>query len=97
METYVYSVIRSTIPDMTLDSVFESKTTISDSVFTSLQRIMKDYGFEIVAVLVNRISPNELVKVSMNEMNACKRLKDSMPYRAEAGMFRNCNEYLQLN
>ena len=85
METLVYSVIRSTVPEMTLDEVFESKCHISDAVFTGLQRVMKDYGYEIVATLITKISPNEVVKNSMNEMNACKRYKDAMPYRAEAG------------
>ena len=85
METLVYSVIRSTIPDMTLDDVFESKSHISDAVFTGLQRVMKEYGYEIVTTLLTKLSPNELVKTSMNEMNACKRYKDAMPHRAEAG------------
>lgn len=84
IQTYVYDVIRSTIPGMDLDQVFTSKTEISDSVFTRLQSFMKIYGYEIVSTLVQKIHPNEKVKFSMNEINACKRLKQAAPHRAEA-------------
>jgi regulator of protease activity HflC (stomatin/prohibitin superfamily) len=46
---------------------------------------MKNYGYEIVATLVARITPNELVKFSMNEINASKRLREAVPHRADAG------------
>jgi regulator of protease activity HflC (stomatin/prohibitin superfamily) len=85
IRTYIYDVIRSTIPRMDLDHVFTSKTEISDTIFTRLQSVMKNYGYEIVSTLVLRISPNEHVKFSMNEVNASKRLKEAIPYRAEAG------------
>jgi regulator of protease activity HflC (stomatin/prohibitin superfamily) len=85
IRTFVYDVIRSTLPRMDLDNVFTSKTMISDAVFTRLQSVMKNYGYEIVASLVARITPNELVKFSMNEINASKRLKEAVPHRADAG------------
>jgi regulator of protease activity HflC (stomatin/prohibitin superfamily) len=85
IRTYVYDVIRSTIPRMDLDQVFSSKTGISDTIFSRLQSVMKRYGYEVVSTLVARITPNELVKVSMNEINASKRSKEAVPHRAEAG------------
>lgn len=85
IQTYVYDVIRGTIPRMSLDQVFESKSMISDFVFTRLQQVMKDFGYEIVAALVANVTPNELVKFSMNEVNVSRRLKEATPYQAEAG------------
>jgi regulator of protease activity HflC (stomatin/prohibitin superfamily) len=89
IQTYVYDVIRGTIPKMSLNQVFESKSSISDTVFTRLQQVMKDFGYEIVAALVANVTPNELVKFSMNEVNVSRRLKDATPYQAEAGTFSN--------
>lgn len=72
---------------MSLDQVFESKSSISDIVFSRLQQVMKDFGYEIVAALVANVTPNELVKFSMNEVNVSRHLKEATPYQAEAGMF----------
>lgn len=85
IQTYVYDVIRGVIPRMSLDQVFESKSSISDIVFSRLQQVMKDFGYEIVAALVANVTPNELVKFSMNEINVSRRLKEATPYQAEAG------------
>lgn len=85
IRTHVYDVIRSTVPRMDLNQVFATKTEIADTVFTKLQSVMKDFGFEIVSTLVAKVTPNQRVKDSMNEMNASKRMKESMPHKAEAG------------
>jgi regulator of protease activity HflC (stomatin/prohibitin superfamily) len=87
IQTYVFDVIRDAIPRMSLDEVFESKSSISDIVFTRLQQVMKDFGYEIVETLVANVTPNELVKYSMNEINASRRLKEATPHRGEAGTF----------
>jgi hypothetical protein len=85
IQTYVYDVVRSAVPRMTLDQLFTSKSEISDSLFTRLQAVMKNYGYEIVETLTSSISPNNLVKCAMNEVNVSRRVKEAMPYRAEAG------------
>jgi regulator of protease activity HflC (stomatin/prohibitin superfamily) len=85
IQTYVYDVVRSAVPRMTLDQLFTSKSEISDSLFTRLQAVMKTYGYEIVETLTSSISPNNLVKCAMNEVNVSRRVKEAMPYRAEAG------------
>eukprot|EP00569_Conticribra_weissflogii_P020878 CAMPEP_0171436396 /NCGR_PEP_ID=MMETSP0881-20121228/14178_1 /TAXON_ID=67004 /ORGANISM="Thalassiosira weissflogii, Strain CCMP1336" /LENGTH=53 /DNA_ID=CAMNT_0011957743 /DNA_START=1239 /DNA_END=1397 /DNA_ORIENTATION=+ len=45
---------------------------------------MNRYGYLIHHVLLTRIYPNEHVKISMNEMQASKRMKEAMPHKAEA-------------
>jgi regulator of protease activity HflC (stomatin/prohibitin superfamily) len=85
IQTYVFDVIRSAIPRMSLDQIFASKTEISDTVFSRLQSMMKVYGYEIVSTLLGKISPNELVRFSMNEINVSRRMKEAAPHRAEGG------------
>jgi len=83
IQTYVFDVVRATIPQMTLDQIFASKSKISDTVFSRLQCVMKVYGYEIVSTLLGKICPNKIVKYSMNEINVSKRMKEAAPHRAE--------------
>lgn len=75
IRSYVYDVIRSTVPKMELDKAFESKADIADACQDQLQKVMNDYGYEIMESLVTDLSPDVRVKASMNEINASKRLK----------------------
>jgi len=80
----VLNVIRSTIPSIHVDDVFASKKSIALSVLEDLSVTMKEYGFEILDALVTDISPDEIVKASMNEINASRRLKEAISHKAEA-------------
>lgn len=85
IKAHVFDVVRSTIPRLDIDDVFISKSDIALEVQRSLQGMMNQSGYEILETLVTDIVPNALVKQSMNEMNASKRIKQAMPHRAEAG------------
>lgn len=84
VRSYVFDVIRSTVPKMELDEAFASKDDIAKAVLSSLQKDMKDYGYEIRNTLVTDLSPDSKVKASMNEINASRRLKEASAHRAEA-------------
>lgn len=84
IEAYVYDVIRSTLPKMELDEAFSSKDTIADSVKTHLDETMMEYGYHICKALVTDISPDQKVKMSMNEINASRRLREAAKEKAEA-------------
>lgn len=88
IKAYVFDIVRSTVPRLTIDSVFESKSDIAKAALGRLYAVMHDYGYEILEALVVDISPDPLVKASMNEINASKRLKEAMPHRAEADKAR---------
>ena len=88
IRSYVYDVIRSTVPKMELDQAFESKADIAHSVQDQLQKVMNDYGYEIMESLVTDLSPDIRVKASMNEINASKRLKMASMHKAEADKIR---------
>jgi regulator of protease activity HflC (stomatin/prohibitin superfamily) len=84
IQSYVFDVVRSTVPKLELDESFASKAEIADAVLSQLQSIMKDYGYEILNALVTDVSPDARVKASMNEINASKRLKEAASHKAEA-------------
>jgi len=88
IRSYVFDVVRSTVPKMDLDTAFANKNDIAASVKKLLQQDMSDYGYEILASLVTDLSPDNKVKQSMNEINASKRLKDAATEKAEANKIK---------
>jgi len=84
IQSYVFDVIRSTVPRLELDEAFASKQDLASAVKEQLDNVMTDYGYEIIATLVTDLSPNARVKASMNEINASKRLKEAASQKAEA-------------
>ena len=84
INAYVFDVVRSTVPKMLLDEVFESKDEIASQVKESLGKIMGEFGFFIHQALVTDISPNARVRDAMNEINASRRLRLAATERAEA-------------
>lgn len=84
IQSYVFDVVRSTVPRMELDEAFASKSEIATAVLNQLETVMRDYGYEILTSLVTDLSPDGRVKASMNEINASKRLKEAASHKAEA-------------
>ncbi len=84
IDAYVNDTVRSTIPTMTLDEVFESKSTIATKVKETLTTDMATYGYNIASTLVVDIYPDQKVVSSMNEINAQKRLKEAAVEMAAA-------------
>jgi regulator of protease activity HflC (stomatin/prohibitin superfamily) len=76
IQSYVFDVVRSTVPKMELDEAFASKQTVAEQVLAQLSEVMKDYGYEIKNCLVTDLTPDHKVKASMNEINASRRLKE---------------------
>jgi len=84
IQSYVYDVVRSTIPKLELDDVFGAKCDIASKVLYGIRDVMQAYGYEIRNTLVVDIAPDEKVKASINEINASKRLKEAILYQAES-------------
>jgi len=85
MQSAVLDVIRSTVPSkLSIDAIFVNHHTISEAVFTRLQDIFRNYGYEVVSSLVTRIRPSNVVMKSMNEMEASRRWKYAAHHQAEA-------------
>jgi regulator of protease activity HflC (stomatin/prohibitin superfamily) len=92
IESHVFDVIRSTVPLMSLDELFESKTKISNAVDNHLRIAMIDFGYDVLKTLVVEIRPAESVRQAMNEMNASKRLKVAMMHHGEAEKIKKVKE-----
>lgn len=69
IRSYVFDVIRGSVPRMELDEAFASKDHIANAVKDQLSHAMAEYGYEIVATLVVDLDPNQNVKAAMNEIN----------------------------
>ncbi|KAJ1446058.1 band 7 family-domain-containing protein [Pelagophyceae sp. CCMP2097] len=80
---YVYDVIRSTLPQFTLDQAFEAKDDIAQAVKAALGDIMQSYGYLILNTLVTDMNPDARVRNAMNEINASKRQKEAAYEKAE--------------
>ena len=83
MNSWVFDVVRSKVPTMKLDNVFENKDEIADEVKKALQERMAQYGWEIVRALVNDIEPDAKVKDAMNEVNRQQRLQTAAMAQGE--------------
>uniref|UniRef100_A0A2N9EZL0 Band 7 domain-containing protein n=1 Tax=Fagus sylvatica TaxID=28930 RepID=A0A2N9EZL0_FAGSY len=84
IQSYVFDVIRASVPKLELDSVFEQKNEIAKAVEEELEKAMSAYGFEIVQTLIVDIEPDVHVKRAMNEINAAARMRVAANERAEA-------------
>lgn len=69
---------------MELDESFSNKESIANEVKAHLDETMASYGYSIVKALVTDISPDARVKMSMNEINASRRLREAAKEKAEA-------------
>jgi len=75
--------MRSELPNLELDAVFEAKEELALSVKNALLETMTGYGYQIVQVLITDLDPDQRVKNAMNEINSSKRLKYAVAERAE--------------
>jgi len=60
---HVYDVMRSQLPTLELDAVFEAKEELALAVKNALLQIMTSYGYQIVQVLITDLDPDQRVKV----------------------------------
>jgi len=84
INAYVFDTIRSAVPKINLDKVFEQKEDIAIAVKQELSKCMKEYGWEIIQVLIADIEPDPKVKNAMNEINTAQRLRVATVDKAEA-------------
>ena len=55
--------MRSQLPTLELDAVFEAKEDLALAVKNALAEIMTSYGYQIVQVLITDLDPDQRVKV----------------------------------
>lgn len=84
INSFVFDVVRSSVPKMEVDELFLNKQHIAQDVQNQLSHLMFEYGFKIRDVLVIDINPDGAVKNAMNEINANRRLRVAAQEKAEA-------------
>lgn len=73
IKSYIEDALRSSVPKLTLDELFEKKDEIALEVQHQVAEEMSTYGYIIVKTLITKVEPYAEVKQSMNEINAAQR------------------------
>ena len=80
----VDSVLRSTLPTMSLDESYEAKEHMVANILETVRQAMGPYGYEIINVLITDIQPEPSVQHAMNEINAARRQREAAFEKGEA-------------
>lgn len=80
----VDSVLRSTLPTMTLDESYAAKEKMVEEILPSVREAMGRYGYDILNVLITDIQPERSVLDAMNEINASRRQREAAFEKGEA-------------
>ena len=62
---HVYDVMRSQLPTLELDAVFEAKEDLALAVKNALSGTMSSYGYQILQTLITDLDPDQRVKVCL--------------------------------
>lgn len=73
IKSYIEDALRSSVPKLTLDELFEKKDEIALEVQHQVAEEVSTYGYIIVKTLITKVEPDAEVKQSMNEINAAQR------------------------
>lgn len=84
IKSYIEDALRSSVPKLTLDELFEKKDEIALEVQKQVAGEMSTYGYVIVKTLITKVEPDAEVKQSMNEINAAQRKRVAAQELAEA-------------
>lgn len=84
LRSYVFDIVRSEIPKLTLDEVFSQKTQIANAVKADICRSMAQFGYSIDACLVTDVDPSEKIKDAMDGINAAQRERAAAVDKAAA-------------
>lgn len=84
IKSYIEDALRSSVPKLTLDELFEKKDEIALEVQHQVAEEMSTYGYIIVKTLITKVEPDAEVKQSMNEINLAQRKRVAAQELAEA-------------
>lgn len=84
IKSYIEDALRSSVPKLTLDELFEKKDEIALEVQHQVAEEMTAYGYIIVKTLITKVEPDAEVKQSTNEINAAQRKRVAAQELAEA-------------
>jgi regulator of protease activity HflC (stomatin/prohibitin superfamily) len=82
IESLVFDEVRSRVPKLSLDQLFNSKDDIAVSVREDLKTDLIQFGYDINRVMITDVEPDAKVKEKMNEVNASLKEGEAMLARA---------------
>jgi len=80
----VDDIVRSTIPTMPLDEAYTGLTTLTDKLRIGVAHSMSEYGWQIMEVKVEDLSPDDTVKNAMNMIVEATRRKTAAEKQGQA-------------
>lgn len=83
IKSLVFDEVRSRVPKLTLDALFNSKDEIAVSVREDLRVDLKPFGYDINRVMITDVEPEAKVKAAMNEINAAQKEGEASLARAQ--------------
>lgn len=92
MHDYLADALRSSIPNYTLDEVFEKKDNIANDVNATVSHTMASYGWTLVSTLITGIQLPASVEQSMNDINAAQRQQQAAQSLANAAKIKRVTE-----
>lgn len=78
------SVLRTTIPRLTLDEVYAAKNEIVQEISQAVRAPMEQRGYDISKVLITDVQPDPQIVATMNQINAERRNRDAAYDKGEA-------------
>ena len=92
MNAYIADAIRSSVPQYTLDELFESKEEIARDTAQTVGQVMMSNGYQILQALIVNIELPASVEKSMNDINAAQRQRQAAQDLAEAEKIKRVTE-----
>lgn len=84
INAFILNIIRSKAATLELEEIYTKKDEIAQYVTDALHKKIKEYGFEIIDILVDEPEPSPEVKEAYNNVIASQRELDASRNKAEA-------------
>jgi len=84
IKSYVFDVVRSEVPKLTIDEIFNEKGKIAAAIKSGVGEAIESFGYKIIQTLVTDIKVDERIIKAMNDIVASEREKQAAFQKAEA-------------
>jgi regulator of protease activity HflC (stomatin/prohibitin superfamily) len=82
--SYVFDVVRSEVPKLSIDEIFNEKGKIARAIKEGVGEAIESFGYKIIQTLVTDIKVDERIIKAMNDIVASEREKRAAIEKAEA-------------
>merc|ERR1719160_1240427 len=84
IESYVFDVVRSSVPKIDLDDVFTTKEEIAQNIKSELTSAMSSFGYTILASPITDIDPDKEVKIKAVKEAEAEAARTEIQAKADA-------------